>query len=173
MDVHLHLAPSLVETDQRGSTASPIRIVLAEDHALMRHSLRVLLDDEEDIEVIAEAEDIASAMRHVYSHKPDVLVVDLRIGGGSTTETIVEPRRRAPQTEVVVLTMTNSSAFAQHALDSGAVGFVLKESADSELPQAVRAAASGIEYVSPRVAPRLEVMRRAARRSLGGDLRGA
>jgi two-component system, NarL family, response regulator NreC len=89
-----------------------------------------------------------------------VLVLDLRIQGASN-EAIGELRERAPETQLVVLTMSDSPVFAQHALACGALGFVLKELADGELPQAVRAAASGSEYVSPRVAPRLEALRRS------------
>jgi two-component system response regulator NreC len=155
MAAHLHLAPALAEIDESRSPAPPIRVVLAEDHALMRHSLRVLLDGEEDVDVIAEAQDIASAVRHVHGHKPHVLVVDVRMLAGSTIETIGALRERAPDTGVIVLSMNDSPAFAQHALASGALGFVLKQFADSELPQAVRCAARGEEYISAHVAARL------------------
>jgi two-component system, NarL family, response regulator NreC len=159
MAAHLHLAPALAETDVDVSAASPIRVVLADDHALMRHSLRLLLDGEDGMEVIAEAADLASALSHVDSQQPHVLVLDLRIPGGSSIETIGKLRERAPHTQIVVLTMKDSPVFAQHALSSGALGFVLKELADSELPQAVRAAAHGQEYISARVAARLDALR--------------
>ena len=102
MAAHLHIAPALAEMDKNRSVPSPIRVVLADDHALMRHSLRVLLDGEEDVDVIAEAEDLASAVRYVHSQKPHVLVLDLRMRGGSTIETIGELRERAPEVKVVV-----------------------------------------------------------------------
>jgi two-component system, NarL family, response regulator NreC len=159
MAVHLHLAPALTETDADVSAAASIRVVLADDHALMRHSLRLLLEGEDGIEVIAEAEDLTSALSHVHAQKPHVLVLDLSIPGGSSIETIGNLRERAPQTQIVVLTMKDSPVFAQHALSSGALGFVLKELADSELPRAVRAAASGREYISPGVAVRLDALR--------------
>lgn len=158
MAAHLQLAPALTETDAEVSAVSPVRVVLADDHALMRHSLRLLLEGEEGMEVIAEAGDLASALRHVDREKPHVLVLDLRIPGGSSIETIGRLRERAPDTQIVVLTMKDSPVFAQHALSSGALGFVLKELADSELPQAVRAAASGQAYISPRVAGRLDAL---------------
>ena len=88
MTAHLHLAPSLTETDPSPSVPSPVRVVLADDHALMRRSLRLLLDSEEGVQVIAEAEDMAAAVRHVHGHKPQVLVLDLRMPGGSSIETI-------------------------------------------------------------------------------------
>jgi two-component system, NarL family, response regulator NreC len=131
----------------------------------MRRSLRLLLEGEEGIEVIAEAEDLASAVRHVDGHRPHVLVLDLRLQGRSSMEMIGELRRRAPGTGILILTMEENPVFAQQALASGALGFVLKDRADSELPEAVRAAARGEEYVSPRVAVRFD----ALQQSLAGD----
>ena len=167
MSSHLHLAPSPVGTGSpiRPASpiraASPIRVVLADDHALMRRSLRLLLDGEEGVEVIAEACDLASVVRHVHGHQPHVLVLDPGMPGGSSIETIGKLRERVPDTQVVVVTMDDSPVFAQRALATGALGFVLKDLADSELPQAVRAAAVGEEYVSPRVAARLDALHRA------------
>src|SRR5271168_5665655 len=94
--LHLHLAPSPTETDPNPSVPSPVRVVLADDHALMRRSLRLLLDGEEGVQVVAEAEDMEAAVRHVHSDKPDVLVLDLRMPGGSSVETIRKLRERAP-----------------------------------------------------------------------------
>ena len=127
----------------------------------MRRSLRLVLDGEEGVQVIAEAEDMAAAVRHVHDHKPHVLVLDLRMPGGSSVETIGQLRERAPDTQVVVLTMDDNPVFAQRALAAGALGFVLKDRADSELAQAVRAAARGEEYVSPQAAARLNAEERS------------
>jgi two-component system, NarL family, response regulator NreC len=160
MAAHLHLARAPMEADAL-SRAAPISVVLAEDHALMRHSLRLLLESEDGVDVLSEVEDVVSAVCCVHSRKPDVLVLDLRLRGGSSIEAIGELSWRAPDTKVVVLTMNDSAAFAQHALASGALGFVLKDRADSELPRAVRAAVRGEEFVSPRVATRLESLRRS------------
>jgi two-component system, NarL family, response regulator NreC len=161
MATRLHLAPAPLETDASPEAPSPIRVVLADDHALMRRSLRLLLEGEKDVDVIAEAGDMESAVRYVHRHRPHVLVLDLRMPNGSSVETIGKLRRQAPETHVVVLTMEDNPVFAQHALASGALGFVLKELADTELPEAVRAAARGEEYVSPQVARRLESLRRS------------
>jgi two-component system response regulator NreC len=159
MAAHLHLAPAVTETGRVVSAASPIRVVLADDHALMLRSLRLLLEGERDVDVIAEADDLTSAERHVRDQSPHVLVLDLHLHGGSSIEMIGRLREEAPDTQIVVLTMKDNPVFAEHALASGALGFVLKELADSELPQAVRAAARGEEYVSPRVGARLEALR--------------
>jgi two-component system, NarL family, response regulator NreC len=161
MPTHLRLAPSPAGTESAVSATSPIRVVLADDHVFMRRSLRQLLDNAPGVEVIAEADDLASVVRHVHGHHPHVLVLDLGMPDGSSVEAIGQLREREPETQIVVLTMQDNPVFAQRALAAGALGFVAKELADSELPQAVRAAALGEEYVSPRVASRLDALHRA------------
>ena len=143
------------------SAQEPIRVVLADDHALARRSLRLLLDGEEGVKVVAEAGDLKTVTRHVHGHRPHVLVLDLGMPDGSSIETIRRLREEVPSTEIIVLTMEDSPEFAQHALDAGAIGFVLKDFADPELNRAVRAAARGEQYVSPRVTASLESLRRA------------
>ncbi len=161
MASHLHLAPSPAGTRSPARAASPIRVLLADDHALMRRSLRLLLDGEGGVEVIAEADDLATVERHVQGYEPHVLVLDLNMQGESSIEAIGRLRERSPETQVVVMTMEDSAVFAQRAFASGAIGFVLKDRADTELPEAIRAAARGEEYVSPRVAARLDALHRA------------
>jgi len=117
----------------------------------MRRSLRLLLDNESDLEVIAEADDLGLVVHHVQGQRPHVLVLDLGMPGGSSIDAIKRLRQQVPETNVVVLTMEDNPVFAQQALSAGAVGFVLKDSADADLPAAVRAAAKGEEYVSPRI----------------------
>ncbi len=139
----------------------PIRVVLAEDRSAVRRSLRMLLDGEDDVRVVAEAGDIATVQLAVQGETPQVLVLDLQMPNGSSIEMIRSMREQAPSTEVVVLTMEASPVFAQQALDAGAMGFVLKEHADLDLSEAVRSAATGEEYVSPQVAAGLEALRSA------------
>ena len=165
MSAHLHLAAVGTANGREPRPVSPIQVVLADDHQGMRRSLRLLLDREDGVEVIAEAADLATVVRHVHGHTPHVLVLDLSLPNGSSIETIRRLRAQVPQTEIVVLTMEQSPLFAQQALDAGAVGFVLKDRADSELAPAVRDAAAGGEFVSPQVAVGLE----ALRRSVTGD----
>jgi two-component system response regulator NreC len=138
----------------RGGTG-PIRIVLADDHAVVRSGLKMLLESEKDFEVVAEAGDTESARRYVRGHKPDVLVLDLNMPGGSSLEAIPEVRESNPDTQIVVLTMQQEPAFARHALGAGAIGYVLKEAADDELVEAVRRAARGESYLNPRLGARL------------------
>lgn len=164
MASHLHLAPSPEDPSTTGEDGL-IRVLLADDHELMRHRLRLLLDDEEGMEVIAEANDLAAVTRHVQADEPNVLVLDLSMPDGSSIEAIGRLREEAPDTQIIVMTMDENPVFAQRAFAAGAVGFVAKDLADGELPQAMRAAARGEEFVSPRTATRLD----ALQRSLTGD----
>jgi two-component system, NarL family, response regulator NreC len=166
MAAHLHLAPRPIDAGS-DSEAMPIRVVLADGHALMRRSLRQLLDGEQSIAVIAEAQDLTTAVSHVHNDRPHVLVLDLSMPGGPGLKVIDELRERAPETQIVVSTMNNTPMFAHQALAAGAVGLVLKNRADSELSEAVRAAARDEEYVSPRVVDRLQVLRHSL---TGGEL---
>jgi two-component system response regulator NreC len=153
---HLRLAPALSNLGGPAEDrAAVIRVVLADDHTLMRRSLRLLLDGADGVEVVGEAEDIESVIRHVHARLPHVLVLDLNMPGGSSVEAIGRLRERVPETQIVVMTMEDNPAFAQRALAAGALGFVVKDRADDELPQAVRAVSRGEEYVSPSVAARL------------------
>jgi two-component system response regulator NreC len=165
MTTHLHLLPEADATASASRGASPIRVVVADDHARMRRSLRLLLNDEDDVEVIAEAADMASVVRDVQDHQPNVLVLDLGMPDASSIQAISRLRERAPETQIVVLTMTQAPTFVQRAFAAGACAFVEKADAERELPQAVRAAARGEEYLSPRAAAR----RNALARSLAGE----
>jgi two-component system, NarL family, response regulator NreC len=129
----------------------PIRIVIADDHAIVRRGLRQLLDNEDGFEVVAEAEDVESARRYLRGHRPEVLVLDLNMPGEPSLEAIPKLRVEFPGTEIVVLTMNNEAAYARTALGAGVLGYVLKESADAELVEAVRAAVNGERYLNPRL----------------------
>jgi two-component system response regulator NreC len=140
------------------SAAEPIRIVLGDDHAAMRQSLRLLLDSEADIDVIAETDSLELVMGHLHARRPDVLVLDLGMSTqGSAIEALSKLSNEARDTPIVVLTTNDDPVFARRALDAGAQGLVLKERADSDLPAAVRAASRGARYVSPVLAAKLGV----------------
>jgi two-component system, NarL family, response regulator NreC len=134
-----------------GSTRAPIRIVIADDHAIVRRGLRQLLEGELGFEVVAEAEDVESARRYLRGHQPEVLVLDLNMPGEPSLEAIPKLRTEFPGTQIVVLTMNNEAAYARTALGAGVLGYVLKESADAELVEAVRAAVAGQRYLNPRL----------------------
>jgi two-component system, NarL family, response regulator NreC len=132
-----------------------LRIVIADDHSVVRRGLRQLLEAEGGLEVVAEAEDVESARRYARGHKPDVLVLDLNMPGGSTLEAIPAIREESPNTKIVILTMQNEPAYAREALSAGVLGYVLKEAADTELVEAVRRAAAGDTYLNPRLGARV------------------
>jgi two-component system, NarL family, response regulator NreC len=144
---------------QRAGTAAPdrIRIVLADDHRLVRRGLQMVLDAEPDLEVVAQAGDIVAARRCVLEHRPDVLVVDLNMPGPTTLDAIPSLRADAPETQIVVLTMQPEPRYARAARHAGALGYVLKEAADAELVSAVRLAAAGEAFLNRELATRLVV----------------
>jgi two-component system, NarL family, response regulator NreC len=132
-----------------------VTVVIADDHAVVRKGLRMLVDSEPDLRVVAEAGTVPDALRMARAHRPAVLVLDLNMPGGSSLQEIPTIREQAPETAIVVLTMQNDPSFARQALQSGALGFVLKEAADDELLEAVRLAAGGETYLNPRLGARL------------------
>jgi two-component system response regulator NreC len=142
-------------TPTSSDRAPAIRIVLADDHTVVRSGLRMLLDSEQGFEVVAEAGDVEAARRYVRGHHPHVLVLDLNMPGGSSLEAIPVLREESPDTQIVVLTMQQEPAFAREALGAGALGYVLKEAADEELVDAVRHAAAGNSYLHPRMGARI------------------
>ncbi len=136
-------------------TEDAITIVVADDHGVVRKGLRMLLDAESDLRVLAEAGTVPDAVRLTRAHRPAVLLLDLNMPGGSSLDAIPQLCAESPGTAIVVLTMQDDPAFARRALQDGARGFVLKEAADDELLQAVRATAAGDTYLNPRIGARL------------------
>lgn len=141
--------------DGEESAAATIRIVLADDHTVVRSGLQLLLDNEPDFEVVAQASDVEGARRYVRGHHPTVLVLDLNMGGELSIESIPQIREESPGTQIVVLTMQTESGFAREALAAGALGYVLKDAAEHELVDAVRKAAAGESYLNPRMGARI------------------
>jgi two-component system, NarL family, response regulator NreC len=141
--------------DGEDATTATIRIVLADDHAVVRGGLQLLLDNEPDFEVVAQAGDVDSARRYVRGHHPRVLVLDLNMAGELSIESIPQMREESPDTQIVVLTMQTEPAFAREALAAGALGYVLKDAAEHELVEAVRNAAAGESYLNPRLGARI------------------
>jgi two-component system, NarL family, response regulator NreC len=133
----------------------PISVVLADDHAVVRSALRLMLDGEAQIEVVAEAGDAESATRYVSGHRPDVLILDINMPGGSGLAAIPKIREQSPDTRIVVLTMQDETVFAREALQAGVLGYILKEAASEELVKAVRMAAQGRTYLQPELGARL------------------
>jgi two-component system, NarL family, response regulator NreC len=141
---------------------SPITIVIADDHPVVRAGLRLLLEAEEGFEVLAEAGDVPTTEHTLSAYRPRVLILDLTMPGGSSLAAIPRMRETSPDTQIVVLTMHDDPAFAREALRAGAAGYVLKEAADTELVQAVRLAAEGRTYLNPQLGARLAAKSPAA-----------
>jgi DNA-binding NarL/FixJ family response regulator len=149
MSGHLHPVDARDYGDAGGDQR--IRVLLAERHPPMRRALKRLLEQDEDMEVVGEADDFASAVTQVRARRPQVLVLDVRMSGAHALDSIRELRAHRPHTELVLITMESSPTFASQALECGARGLVLKDVAEAELAEAVRQAARGLEYRSPRV----------------------
>jgi two-component system response regulator NreC len=133
----------------------PIRILLVDDHAVVRSALRLLLDAEDDLQVVAEAGDVEEALRFLMGHRPDVLILDRNMREGPSIPEIPRLRDASPDTAIVVLTMERGPAYAREALRAGVLGYVLKEAADEQLVTAVRLAAEGKTYLQPELGARL------------------
>lgn len=144
-----------MHADATDTAPQATTIVIADDHAVVRSGLRLLLDAEPDMEVVAEAGDADSAVRYVLGHKPSVAMLDLNMPGEPTLEAIPRIHEISPNTRVVILTMQDDPAFAREAMQAGAHGYVLKEAADEELVEAVRLAARGDTYLNPRLGAKL------------------
>ena len=138
---------------------SDVKIVVADDHAVMRDGLRMLLDGQPDFNVVAEAADIENTVRMVRAHRPDVLVLDINMGGAVSLPSIPEMLDTTPQTRIVVLTMQGDPEFAEAALQAGAVGYVVKESASEELVTAIRLALDGGTYLQPELGAKIAASR--------------
>ena len=132
-----------------------IRVVLVDDHAILRSGLRRVLDAEPDIEVVGEADSAERAVFEAIANKPDVVVMDLVMPGKSGIEGMPAVLQAVPDVKVLVLSMQDDPRYVREAFEVGASGYVLKEAADTEVVGALRAVASGERYVHPTLGARL------------------
>jgi DNA-binding NarL/FixJ family response regulator len=132
-----------------------IRVLIADDHEIVRHGLRTLLELDPDFEVVAEASDGAEAMRLAARERPDVVLMDLLMPGTDGVTAIHGIRREQPDTEVIALTSVLEDALVVGAIRAGAIGYLLKDTRSDELIRAIKAAAEGQVQLSPKVAARL------------------
>ncbi|MDQ6670182.1 MAG: response regulator transcription factor [Chloroflexota bacterium] len=132
-----------------------IRVLLADDHTIVRQGVRLCLEAMGDIEVVAEAEDGQVAVQLAHQLRPDVAVVDLTMPRLNGVEAIRQIRRDLPDTEVVVLSVHDSEPYVVQALRAGAAGYVLKRNAATELAAAIRATHDGQAYLHPSIARRV------------------
>jgi two-component system response regulator NreC len=142
-----------------------IKVVLVDDHAVVRSGLRLLLDAHEDIEVVGEAGNAKDAIFRARALKPDVMLLDVVMPGESGIEVLPQLLNESPDTKVLVLSMQDDPSYVREAFGAGASGYVLKEAADEEVVSAVREIAAGGHYVHPTLGARMvaaEAQERAA-----------
>jgi DNA-binding NarL/FixJ family response regulator len=130
----------------------PVRLVLVDDHQLLRDGLRLRLRVEPDLEVVGDAGSLAEAYRQIDSTRPDMVVLDLNLAGESGLDAIAKIRGSWPGTRMLVITGTTDPGAARGVAQAGAEGFVRKEDAIDELPRAIRAIMAGRTYLSPEAA---------------------
>jgi two-component system response regulator NreC len=124
-----------------------IRVLIADDHAVLRAGLKLLIGAESDMEVVGEAADGAEVVRRAQTAAPDVVLLDLSMPGGRGTQTIGQVVQLTPRPRVLVLTMHDDHASMQAALQAGASGYIVKKAADVELLTAIRAVHRGRTFV--------------------------
>lgn len=132
-----------------------IRVVVVDDHAVVRSGLRHILDSAEGIEVVGEASDSQHAVFEARAKKPDVILMDIVMPGKSGIETIPDLLAEAPDSKVVILSMQDDPHYVREAFAVGAAGYILKEAADTDLVTAVREVAGGGSYVHPTLGARM------------------
>jgi two-component system response regulator NreC len=130
----------------------PLRILLADDHTVVRQGLRKVLEARPDWEVVAEAGDGREAVRQAEELRPDVAILDVAMPTLNGIEATRQIARRAPNTRILVLSMYSDEAYVTQILRAGASGYLLKDSADVDLVQAVGAVADGKSFFSPAIA---------------------
>lgn len=126
-----------------------IRIVIADDHAVLRSGLRMLLGAQADMEVVGEAGDGAEAVREALAKRPDVVLMDVAMSGENGLEATRRIKQQAPATKVLMLSMYDDESYLRRALEAGASGYALKRAADTELLSAIRAVARDEVYLHP------------------------
>jgi DNA-binding NarL/FixJ family response regulator len=136
-----------------------IEIFLADDHAVMRDGLRLLLETQPDLRVVGEAATGREAVHLLSLYCPDVLIMDIAMSDLNGIDATLQVRAQCPHIQVVMLSMYSSQEHIARALQAGAIGYVLKESAGVDVVAAVRAAHAGRQYLSPKIAVALADMR--------------
>ncbi|MBR9977709.1 MAG: response regulator transcription factor [Bacteroidetes bacterium] len=132
-----------------------IRILIADDHGIVRAGLKNILSFESDIEIVAEAACVDDAMDLVYRHKPDVLILDISMPGRSGLDAIPDIRRISPQTRILILTMYAEEMHALRCIKAGAAGYLTKDAVPEALVTAIRRLRAGKKYISPDLAEQL------------------
>ena len=129
--------------------SEPVRILLVDDHAVLRSGLRLLLEREEGLEPVGEAGTAEDALLVLPRLRPDIVVMDIEMPGMGGFEGAARIRERMPEARVLVLSMHDQPQDVRRAFDAGADGYLLKSAADEDLVRALRAVAAGERYLHP------------------------
>jgi two-component system response regulator NreC len=143
------------DDDPAAASEEAAKVVLADDHSVVREGLRLMLDAQPNLRVVAEAGDVETALRMTRAHRPRVLVLDLNMPGRPSLDAIPELLEASPDTRIVILTMQDEPALAQATLRAGASGYVVKDAAGDELVQAVQLALQDQTYLHPQLGARI------------------
>jgi two-component system, NarL family, response regulator NreC len=146
-----------------------IRVLLVDDHSVVRSGLRMLLDSQDDIETVGEAGDMRTAVFETRALKPDVILMDMVMPGGSGIEATTAVLKEHSDAKVLVLSMQDDPSYVREAFAVGASGYVLKEAADAEVVAAIREVATGGRYVHPALGARLIAAEAEDRRRAEAD----
>ena len=149
--------------------ADPIRILIVDDHAVVRAGIRLLLAQEDDLEPVSEAGSGREAVFQARALKPDVILMDVVMPDQTGLEVLPTLLHERPETKVLLLSMQDDPRYVREAFAAGASGYVLKEAADAEVVAAVREVARGGRYVNPELGARLMVAEAAAERQAEQD----
>src|ERR1700683_1337013 len=134
---------------------NPTRVVIVDDHPLLRKGVGQLIDNEKDLSVVGEAEDAAKALTVIESSHPDVALIDISLGGASGIELLKNLKARFPKLLVLVLSMHDESVYAHRALRAGASGYIMKQEATEKVLTALRKVIRGEVYLSDRLGTRM------------------
>jgi two-component system response regulator NreC len=146
-----------------------IRILVVDDHAVVRSGLKLLLSAEPDLEVVGEAGNAREAVFEVRAQKPDVVLLDVVMPGESGIEAVPKLLHESPETKVLVLSMQDDPNYVREAFAAGASGYVLKEAADAEVVDAIRQVADGGSYVHPVLGARMVAADAQAKAAAAAD----
>jgi len=156
-------------TDKQAAVRK-IRVLLVDDHAVMREGTRALMDKEEDIEVIGEASTASAGLAAVLAHRPDVLILDIRLKDGSGIDLARAVREKAPETRILVLTAYDNDQYVRALMKVGVNGYLLKDAPAAEVNEAIRMVFQGGTVLAPEIATK--VVKALARASRGRPAKG-
>ena len=153
---------------------NPIRVLIVDDHKLVRAGIISLLKEIQDVKVVAEADNGHDALKLMETHSPDLVLMDVAMRGLNGLETLARIARNYPRARVIILSMHSNEEYVIQALEGGAFGYVLKDASPQELEIAIKAAMQGEIYLSPKISKQLinDYLSRAHGHTVRAELQG-